>query len=189
MGEIDNQNKNVTDQLFFRISSLIEKSRDRIVTTVNVAMVYTNYEIGRYIVEDEQEGRYRASYGKSILIDLSKRLTECFGLGWSVENLTLYRKFFSAYSNIANSVYDIKNVQANEVSYTPLSEIVNTVYDFQPKLQFSLSWSHYLILMRIKNFDARNFYEIECANQQWSVRELSRQIGSIDEFKEETEDL
>lgn len=175
---MDKIDKQATDQLFFRISSLIEKSRDRIVTTVNVAMVYTNYEIGRYIVENEQEGHHRASYGKSILIDLSRRLTTRFGTGWSVENLTLFRKFFSAYSNIADSVYDIINIQSNKVSYTPLSEIVNTVYDFQPKQQFSLSWSHYLILMRIKNLDARSFYEIECANQQWSVRELSRQVGS-----------
>lgn len=178
MNEIDGQNVKTTDLLFSRISSLIERSRDRIVTTINVAMVYTNYEIGRYIVEDEQEGRHRASYGKNVLRDLSKRLTERFGSGWSVENLTLFRKFFTAYSNIANRVYDINNHPINEELHMPLLEIVNSVYDFQPKLQFSLSWSHYLILMRITNLDIRNFYEIECANQQWSVRELSRQVGS-----------
>ena len=43
---------------------------------------------------------------------------------------------------------------------------------------FTLSWSHYLILMRIENPDARSFYEIECTQQQWSVRQLNRQVGS-----------
>ena len=44
--------------------------------------------------------------------------------------------------------------------------------------RFTLQWSHYLVLMRIENIEARSFYEVECAQQQWSVEELRRQVGS-----------
>lgn len=98
------------------------------------------------------------------------RLTQQFGKGWSTENLTLFRKFFSVYSKSVNSVYEI---QKNRFSTPGISLQIN---DNIP--QFSLSWSHYLILMRINNPDERSFYEIECANQNWSVRQLSRQVGS-----------
>lgn len=57
-----------------------------------------------------------------------------------------------------------------------ISETMSRKYENNPT--FTLSWSHYLVLMRIKNDDERRFYEIECAQQQWSVRQLSRQVGS-----------
>ena len=88
-----------TDALFEKISALIEESRKKVATAVNIAEVYTKYEIGRYIVEDEQEGQYRAAYGKRVLVELSGKLTEQFGKGWTVENLTLMRKFYKSYSN------------------------------------------------------------------------------------------
>ena len=152
------------DSLFERISVLIEKARKRVVTTVNIAEVYTKYNIGQYIVEDEQQGEYRAQYGKQVLQNLSARLTERFGNGWSVETLEKCRKFYRIFS-------------MQRISSTVLtkSEYVHSVDEI---LHFTLSWSHYLILMRIENPDARNFYEIECTEQQWSVRQLSRQVGS-----------
>ena len=64
------------DTLFERISALIEEARKRVVTTVNIAEVYTKYCIGQYIVEDEQQGEYRAQYGKQVLQNLSARLTD-----------------------------------------------------------------------------------------------------------------
>lgn len=155
--EIANAN---VDALFERISALIEDSRKKVVKAVNIAEVYTKYEIGRYIVEDEQEGKTRASYGKQILELLSEKLTNKYGKGWSVESLTLARKFFSVYSSDSvNTVYQIQNAST------------------EPH-KFILSWSHYLVLMRIKNADARSFYELECAKQNWSVRWLQRQVDS-----------
>ena len=71
------------DRLFERISTLIEQARQHVRTTVNLTEVYTKYEIGRYIIEDEQQGQYRAQYGKQVLKGLSKRLTDRFGDGWS----------------------------------------------------------------------------------------------------------
>lgn len=61
-------------------------------------MVYSYYEVGRMIVEEEQNGEQRAEYGKAILKELSKRLTESLGKGFSVENLKLMRRFYVVYS-------------------------------------------------------------------------------------------
>ena len=175
--------------LFARIVALVEAARQKVATVANIAQVYTNYEIGRQIVEEEQGGKRRAEYGKQILIDLSQKLTARFGRGWSVENLTLMRKFFLVYSSgmipatpvrksngkeIVNTVYEISSGE----------EIVNTVYEIDdaedsvnsvyqiPK--FTLSWSHYLLLMRIADPVERTFYEREAAQGRWSFRRLER---------------
>lgn len=167
-----------TDALFEKISALIEESRKKVATAVNVAEVYTKYEIGRYIVEDEQAGKYRAAYGKKVLEDLSNRLSEQFGAGWSVENLKLIRRFYSIYgtSKIGQTAITQSASKARKTNS------VNTVYQIQNAAaephKFVLSWSHYLVLMRIKDDNARSFYEIECAKQNWSVRWLQRQAAS-----------
>ena len=129
------------DALFEQVSKLIDEARKQVRTAVNTAMVYTYYGVGRYIVENEQQGQERAEYGKTVLKNLSERLTEKYGKGWSVETLTLIRKFYKAYCN---------------------PKIANSVYDFRKQGLFALSWSHYLVLMRIENPDERNYYEIEC---------------------------
>ena len=122
---------------------------------MNVAEVYTKYQIGRYIVEEEQSGNKRAEYGKQVLEGLSERLTARYGDGWSYSNLRQVRQFFLVYGNLTDSVC--------QISDTP---------------NFTLSWSHYQVLMRIKNADERRFYEIEATSGNWSVRELQRQYGS-----------
>lgn len=104
---IEIQDTSRIDALFERISALIEQARQRVATTINIAEVYTKYSIGQYIVEDEQQGEQRAQYGKAVLKNLSARLTNKYGEGWSVETLTLCRKFYSMYSNLVNSVYQI----------------------------------------------------------------------------------
>ena len=170
--------------LFERIATLIEQARRRVVTTANIAEVYTKYSIGQYIVEDEQQGNARAEYGKQVLKDLSRRLTERFGDGWSVETLDKCRKFYRVYSSKQIS----STMQTKSEFVNSVDEIGNDRRQLSKKSEwgkhdlpnsgFTLSWSHYLVLMRIENPDARSFYEIECAQQQWSVRQLSRQVGS-----------
>ena len=86
------------DELFELVSALIEKSRKHVAKAVNTAMVYTYYGIGQYIIEFEQNGNYRAAYGKGVLNRLSNRLTNRFGKGWSVETLTKCRKFYHVYA-------------------------------------------------------------------------------------------
>ena len=166
------------ESLFKKVTNLIEQARVRVATAMNVAEVYTKFQIGRYIVEEEQSGKARAEYGKQVLEELSERLTTRYGDGWSIESLTLCRKFFSVYSNFVNSVYEIeKNGSSNltdgvcQIGATRLPQS-----ETMPK--FTLSWSHYLVLMRIKNADERRFYEIEATSGNWSVRELQRQYGS-----------
>lgn len=170
------------EALFNRISSLIDGARSYVSKTVNTIEVATKYAVGQYIVEEEQEGKERAKYGKAILKNLSVRLTERYGNGWSVETLTLCRKFYlTYYSKIVKIDYDIQNTLPENAGGQKL-EIVNNVYEIQDlrnlAQQFALTWSHYLVLMRIKNPDERRFYEIESARGQWNVRQLQRQYNS-----------
>ena len=166
------------DALFERISALIEESRKRVATAVNIAEVYTKYEIGRHIVEDEQEGKARAAYGKQVLPVLSQKLTDKFGSGWSLETLKSARKFYSVYAPQA-----IRSTALTKSDKeTGKTNLVNSVDQIQiapaEPHKFVLSWSHYLVLMRIKDDGARSFYEVECAKQNWGVRWLQRQVGS-----------
>lgn len=173
----DITNVNV-DALFEKIAALIEESRKKVAKAVNIAEVYTKYEIGRYIVEDEQEGKYRAAYGKQVLPLLSRKLTVRFGNGWSLETLKNARKFYSVYK--AQEIGP--TVLTKSVKETHAVNLVNSVDQIQntpaSPHKFVLSWSHYLVLMRIKNADVRSFYEVECAKQNWSVRWLQRQVDS-----------
>ncbi len=169
------------ETLFERISALIEDARKRVVTTVNIAEVYTKYSIGQYIVEDEQQGEYRAQYGKQVLQNLSARLTERFGDGWTVDTLKRCRYFYNVYASKEKGetlLPNSNNMNGSQLEQhcLPNSQMVRR--EKVNELKFTLSWSHYLILMRIGNPDARSFYEIECTQQQWSVRQLSRQVGS-----------
>ena len=166
------------DALFERISALIEESRKRVATAVNIAEVYTKYEIGRYILEDEQEGKARAAYGKQVLPILSQKLTDKFGSGWSLETLKSARKFYSVYA--PQAIRSTASTKSDKE--TGITNLVNSVDQIQiapaEPHKFVLSWSHYLVLMRIKDDGARSFYEVECAKQNWGVRWLQRQVGS-----------
>lgn len=155
------------EALFSTVSELIEESRKQVVKAVNTTMVYTYYSIGRYIVEYEQSGNARAEYGKGVLKRLSERLTSKFGDGWSEPNLRNMRQFYKVYSNSLTNGKRIEN--ANQ-------RLANSVIPETP--QFILPWTHYLILMREENPQARSFYEIEAHKEQWSKRHLQRQVAS-----------
>ncbi|QQS31109.1 MAG: hypothetical protein IPM47_09405 [Sphingobacteriales bacterium] len=85
-------------ELYAKIAGLLQTARQNVVRALNQTMVYIYYEIGRMIVEDEQQGKERADYGKQILKELSKRLAVEFGKGFSVDNLQNMRQFFLAFS-------------------------------------------------------------------------------------------
>lgn len=178
MNEIEKNNQIIearAEQLANRIEALVVEARKKITSTVNVAMVYTNYEIGRYIVEDEQGGKIRAEYGKGVLNAVSARLTARLGKGWSVENLTAMRKFYVLYSKTVTSGYEI---QGTEIQTTDLEIQDENRNQRLRNHQFVLPWTHYLILTHVSDPEARSFYEIEASKQQWSKRQLQRQIGS-----------
>lgn len=153
--------------LFEKIFGLIAEARERVATTVNLTMVHTYFEIGRMIVEDEQQGKERAEYGKAVLKELSQKLTKEFGKGFSVENLDRMRFFYKIYSNPISSTALTKLDYSDEPSIS-----ASTSHPFV------LSWSHYLVLMRIENTNERRFYEIECAANHWSLAQLKRQYHS-----------
>lgn len=167
-----NSNEN---QLFSKVAQLIELARKKVATTVNLTMVHTYFEIGRMIVEDEQQGKERAEYGKTVLSDLAVRLTEKFGKGFSEPNLRNMRKLFL--------IYSVRTFQIQQRPSTELQNSVNHASEISQKVSagsfgFTLSWSHYLILMRIDNPAERSFYEIEALNQNWSEALLKRQYHS-----------
>lgn len=127
-------------------------------------MVYAYYEIGRMIVEEEQQGENRAAYGKQLLKELSAYLTENCGKGFSVGNLKNIRQFYKVYSS-------------DQIGETVFSQFEN-LPAVSTGRKFFLSWSHYLKLMRIDDVDERHFYEIECVKNNWSLREFQRQFDS-----------
>lgn len=160
------------ETLFYKVAHIIEQARMHIATTVNIAEVYTKYHIGQYIIENEQAGLQRAEYGKEVLKKLSTMLNERFGKGWSVDTLENCRKLFSLYSKSASVLRKSDIPQKSDTMFRIFEE------SEQALPNFALTWSHYLILMRIKNDDERDFYEIECMNRQWSVRQLQREYNS-----------
>ena len=166
-----------------RIEQLITEARRRTVATVNTAMVYTYYEIGRMIVEDEQKGK-RAEYGTAMLKNVSERLTRKFGKGFSAQNLANMRQFYITYSK--GSIFQTLSRKSleNEISATLSRNSSSLLLDSKKtqtpseELHFTLSWSHYLKLMRIENPEERRFYELEATENNWSLRELQRQFDS-----------
>ena len=137
------------DGFYSRILDLLKSARRTVVQSVNKTIVDTYFEIGRLIVEEEQNGKSKAEYGQNLITELSHKLTTEFGKGFSTTNLKQMRTFYLTYSK------------------------GQTVSD-----EFRLSWSHYLMLMRIDNVEERKFYEIETAENSWSLRELQRQFDT-----------
>lgn len=140
-----------TTKLSQKISDLLENARKKVLQTVNSTMVYTYFEIGKMIIEEEQNGYERAKYGALILKQTSKELTDKFGKGFSLTNLKQMRQFYLVYSK------------------------GQTLSD---QLEFRLSWSHYVKLIQISDPLERRFYEVESAKNNWSLRELNRQYDS-----------
>jgi hypothetical protein len=87
------------ESLYEKVSVLILAARSRVRSAVNQAMVLTYWQVGRLIVEDEQEGEVRAEYGKAILDELAKRLTANFGKGFTTTNLRYMRQFYLVFPN------------------------------------------------------------------------------------------
>lgn len=173
-----------TDRLFEDISALIEQSRQHIAKSVNTTMVYTYFGIGKYIVKYEQNGKSRAEYGKETLKNLSFRLTEKYGKGWSVDTLEKCRLLYNAYSNdqISATMQRKSLSKKSATVQRKSSETPDQHNEIVPSTDgihsFVLSWNHYQILMRIDNPLERSFYEVEAYNGNWSVRQLQRQVAS-----------
>jgi predicted nuclease of restriction endonuclease-like (RecB) superfamily len=140
--------KNLTsDKLYKSISTLVNETRARVYRQTNALLLQLYWDIGRLIVEDEQQGKSRAKYGKHVLKKLSERLTFEFGKGFDESNLRNIRQFY-------------------------------LTFEKRDALRHELSWTHYRMLSRIENKDAREFYAVHAAENGWDTRTLQRNISS-----------
>ena len=222
--------------LIAEVRGLIAAARTTAASAVNTLQVLTNFEIGKRIVEHEQQGKRRAEYGTALLKALSAELTWEFGQGCSKRNLDYMRKFYLVWRDKVPQIAQVPPAQLDlaqnprraggnppsariaqappaqfdsartprrgdkKSSSTPIVQQPVAQFDsaqnprraagnpsFQQMAQqlvaqsdfpFKLSWTHYVTLLTIKDPDERSFYEIEAANQNWSVAELERQKAS-----------
>ena len=172
----------MSKDFFDGVARIIEKARAYVGRTADLTMCITYFEIGRMIVEQEQDGKARAEYGRGLMNELSVFLNGRFGKGFSVANLKNARQFFLVYApSIQQTLFaKFKNEKSqsmisvfDEKNQMPIRQsMISELYPFK------VSWTHYLILMRIPDEQERKFYEIEAANEQWTVRQLQRQYGS-----------
>jgi len=141
---------------------LLDAARRTAARSVNAVMTVTYWEIGRRIVELDQGGQDRATYGDALIERLAEDLTKRFGRGFSRQNLQQMRSFYLAWPSIAIR----QTVSGESVDVSAGSKF------------FPLPWSAYVRLLSVKNETARHFYETEALRCGWSVRQLDRQINT-----------
>lgn len=152
------------------IISLLSDARKNTIRSINSIMTSTYWFIGRHIVEYEQEGKERAKYGSELLKRISNDLTQSFGKGYSYRNLRTIRQFYLTFQNW-QTVFAKSERNKIQTSSVGLNDKII-------KSSTKLSWSHFIRLVSVKDEYERNFYLIETAENNWSVRELNRQINS-----------
>jgi predicted nuclease of restriction endonuclease-like (RecB) superfamily len=138
-------------QFIVEIKNLIQLARKKTFHAINSAMIETYWEIGRRIVEEEQNGQERAAYGQEIIKNLSFELTLEFGKGFSERSLRDYRQFYNCFQSI---------------------DIWRTAFA-------KLTWSHFQRVLKLSNDNARIYYLNEAIENSWSIRTLDRQISTL----------
>jgi predicted nuclease of restriction endonuclease-like (RecB) superfamily len=149
-------------KLFESVKHVLDSAFRNVYRAANTSMVIAYWEIGRLIVEEEQNGSSRADYGKQVLKELSEKLTSEFGRGYSTANLRNFRQFYLVFPEVCQEI-------STDNSHLPIRYTLSS----------ELSWSHFCLLIRVENHAAREFYRKEAALQNWSVRALDRQISTL----------
>ena len=174
------------DALFERVVSILEQARGNVVRVVNTNMVLAYWLIGREIVQELQGGKGRAKYGERVVEDLSARLTERYGKGFSQESLQFFRRFYLAYRErvVISCPMGTKSGETQIMrplgrELAPPEKGYPTGGELPPGFSPQLSWSHYRALMRVDNIKARDFYEREAIAGAWDKRTLERQVQSF----------
>ncbi|EHI9239012.1 DUF1016 domain-containing protein [Vibrio vulnificus] len=157
--------------LFERVVSILEQARSNVVRSVNHNTVLANWLIGREIVLQLQQGQQRAEYGKQVIEALSARLNRNYGKGFSATNLWYFRQFYLTYPDRIPIPHPTGGESTQLLAITHPAGGENA---FSAKL----SWSHYRALMKVKDAQARDFYEQEAIESGWDKRDLERQINS-----------
>ncbi|MES2653356.1 MAG: PDDEXK nuclease domain-containing protein [Bacteroidota bacterium] len=135
------------NEIITQIQTIVATARDRAIRSVNTERVLMYWQIGKIILEEEQQGNERAGYGEFLIKSLSETFQPQFGIGFSVRQLEMCRQFYRIFP-IANA------------------------------LRSQFSWTHYRVLIRIHNHDKRAFYIAEAEKNNWTARQLERQINS-----------
>ncbi len=170
-------------RLFDRVVTILEQARTNVVRTVNSEMVLAYWLIGREIVQAIQGGDERAEYGKQIIKELSVKLNDKYGRGFSTSNLWYFRQFYIVYSNREPKIRH--KVCGKLGSGEKLHKACGVLDDMSLAVEKSdsiqgfspaLSWSHYRALTKVENKNERLFYEIEAEKEGWSVPVLERQM-------------
>lgn len=133
------------------IKQILAQARQKSYQAINSAMVEAYWKIGEKIVLEEQQGKDRAEYGKQIIKTISYSLTQEFGKGFSERNIRKYRQFYLTFPSLEN----------------------------WPTLSTKLQWSHFEIVMRVPDENARIYYLTEAAQNMWSIRTLDRNISTM----------
>lgn len=139
-----------TTQLYNDVCTIIDYGRQQAYSAVNSTMIVTYWNIGKRIVEEEQQGKERAEYGERIIENLSKQLTMKYGKGFSKRYLAYFRMFYLTISDI---------------------EIL------QSRLQ-NLTWTHITKVLRVDDPTAIRWYLETASKEMWSVRTLDRNIST-----------
>jgi len=168
------------------IKQIVSEAKNQVYSVVNSTMVKAYWLIGKRIVEEEQEGKKRADYGKEIIKTVSSEFSKEFGRGFSITNIKYFRQFYQIF--LFDSIGHLSSGQfKNAISHLASDQTQNSIHhlasgEFENnenaeifKLIFTkLSWTHIRQIMRVKNTDARNYYIKESVNNAWSVETLDR---------------
>jgi len=156
-------------EFYSQIRDVIQNARNKVYKSVNFIMVESYWNMGLLIFEEEQRGKKRADYGEHMLSSLAERLTEEFGSGYSLTNLKYFRGFYVAFP-IGHALRDQLARKGHAMS---------DQFAISHELRSELFWTHYRLLLRVEDKAAREWYMNEAADQNWSTRQLDRQINSF----------
>jgi predicted nuclease of restriction endonuclease-like (RecB) superfamily len=183
--------KPIEIDLYIRIRAILESARTTIARSVNTTQVIANWLVGREIVEEEQHKEIRAEYGASVLFDISQKLQKEFGSGYSIDNLELFRRFYTNYPDLISDAPRRKSAFSAQAGIdeipgasirksgkgintrSALSSIQHAPRgeSWKPgRINPNLSWTHYRTLLKVKRIEVRHFYEIESDKNDMVVK-------------------
>ena len=140
----------ISDSLVADVRNIIEEGRKRAFSVAGQVAILSYWNVGRRIVEEEQQGNARADYGKGLIPALADRLTAEYGTGYGRRNLAYYRKFYLEFNDL--------NILHTHVQ--------------------NLNWSHIRRILSVSNPEAREWYLKTAADDMWSVKTLDRNIST-----------
>jgi len=161
------------------IREILRSARSKAYSAVNHAMVEAYWLVGKRLVEEEQQGKERAGYGKQVVKELSKALTAEFGAGFSERSVWQYRQFylmFPEFGMVSDGSKTSADNDTNSIMRTPFAQLQ------QPEMTehlHSLNWSQIQRIMRVSSPEARAYYVKEASENSWTFKTLDRNISTL----------